>query len=95
MVVQYRHKSSRGPRCGDCGVSLPGVRTFLFQPFVASSGSSALLLFSGEGSVLGGESRWREPETSCGGVHGSCACKGTTGEGVVGEVQGEGDAIGA
>merc|ERR1712107_697060 len=25
MVVQYRHKSSRGPRCGDCGVSLPGI----------------------------------------------------------------------
>ena len=25
LVVHYRTKTSNGPKCGDCGVSLPGV----------------------------------------------------------------------
>lgn len=26
LVAHYHKKSAKGPRCGDCGISLPGVR---------------------------------------------------------------------
>src|SRR5690349_7270713 len=31
ITVQYRTKAANGPRCGDCGNSIQGVRDFSFQ----------------------------------------------------------------
>lgn len=29
LVAHYNKKSAKGPRCGDCGISLPGVSFLL------------------------------------------------------------------
>lgn len=32
LVAHYNKKSAKGPRCMDCGISLPGVRFWLLLP---------------------------------------------------------------
>lgn len=43
LKAHYHKKSAKGPRCGDCGISLPGVRAFVpASPSTFDDGSHSL-----------------------------------------------------
>jgi large subunit ribosomal protein L34e len=35
LVVHHLKKPASAPKCGDCGIGLPGVRPFHSNPFIA------------------------------------------------------------
>lgn len=68
LVAQYHKKSAKGPRCGDCGISLPGVsRKTVCRgdfPFQSAAGPGAPVTTPIEGLTILGEL----------GVSDVCAC---------------------